>query len=38
MLLYDIGVAGYDVRYKNQNIAEFGLVQPRKRLLIIATR
>jgi len=38
MLLNDIRAAGYDVRYKNINIAEFGLVQPRKRLLIIAAR
>lgn len=38
MLLNDIRAAGYDVRYRNLNIAEFGLVQPRKRLLIIAAR
>jgi DNA (cytosine-5)-methyltransferase 1 len=38
MLLHDIGKAGYDIRYKLQNLSEFGLVQPRKRLLIIAAR
>ncbi|RAR08341.1 S-adenosyl-L-methionine-dependent methyltransferase [Stemphylium lycopersici] len=38
MLLYDIGRAGYDVRYKIQDLSEFGLVQRRKRLLIIAAR
>jgi DNA (cytosine-5)-methyltransferase 1 len=38
MLLHDIGKAGYDVRYKLQNLSEFGLVQPRKRLLIVAAR
>lgn len=38
MLLHDISVAGYDTRYTIQNIAEFGLIQPRKRLLIIAAR
>ncbi|KAL5115988.1 hypothetical protein ACEQ8H_006105 [Pleosporales sp. CAS-2024a] len=38
MLLYDMGVAGYDVRYTIQNIAEFGLVQPRKRLLMIGAK
>jgi DNA (cytosine-5)-methyltransferase 1 len=38
MLLHDIGRAGYDVRYVNQDLSEFGLVQKRKRLLIIAAR
>jgi DNA (cytosine-5)-methyltransferase 1 len=38
MLLYDIGKAGYDVRYKIQDLSEFGLCQQRKRLLIIAAR
>ena len=38
MLLYDIGKAGYDVRYKIQDLSQFGLVQKRKRLLIIAAR
>jgi DNA (cytosine-5)-methyltransferase 1 len=38
MLLHDIGRAGYDVRYRNQDLSEFGLVQKRKRLLIIAAR
>lgn len=38
MLLYDIGKAGYDVRYKIQDLSHYGLVQKRKRLLIIAAR
>ena len=38
MLLCDIGKANYDVRYKIQNLSEYGLVQERKRLLIIAAR
>jgi DNA (cytosine-5)-methyltransferase 1 len=38
MLLYDIGRAGYDIRYKLQDLSQFGLVQRRKRLLIIAAR
>jgi DNA (cytosine-5)-methyltransferase 1 len=38
MLLNDISNAGYDLRYKLENLSEFGLVQPRKRLLIIAAR
>ncbi|KAI4933897.1 uncharacterized protein J4E92_003566 [Alternaria infectoria] len=38
MLLYDIGKAGYDVRYKIQDLSQYGLVQKRKRLLIIAAR
>lgn len=38
MLLNDIGQAGYDLRYKVQDLSEFGLVQQRKRLLIIAAR
>ncbi|KAI4712674.1 hypothetical protein J4E89_002942 [Alternaria sp. Ai002NY15] len=38
MLLNDIGQAGYDVRYKIQDLSQFGLVQKRKRLLIIAAR
>jgi DNA (cytosine-5)-methyltransferase 1 len=38
MLLHDIGKAGYDVRYKIQDLSEFGLAQQRKRLLIIASR
>ncbi|KAH7090195.1 S-adenosyl-L-methionine-dependent methyltransferase [Paraphoma chrysanthemicola] len=38
LLLYDLGKAGYDVRYKIQDLSEFGLVQARKRLLIIAAR
>ncbi|EMD96261.1 hypothetical protein COCC4DRAFT_55783 [Bipolaris maydis ATCC 48331] len=37
-LLNDIGQAGYDLRYKIQDLSEFGLVQQRKRLLIIAAR
>ncbi|EUC42175.1 hypothetical protein COCMIDRAFT_39720 [Bipolaris oryzae ATCC 44560] len=37
-LLNDIGKAGYDLRYKIQDLSEFGLVQQRKRLLIIAAR
>jgi site-specific DNA-cytosine methylase len=38
MLLHDIGKAGYDVRYKIQDLSQYGLVQKRKRLLIIAAR
>ncbi|KAH9875084.1 hypothetical protein J1614_004572 [Plenodomus biglobosus] len=38
MLLNDIGKAGYDVRYKIQDLSKHGLVQRRKRLLIIAAR
>ncbi|KAL6710775.1 hypothetical protein ACN47E_007832 [Coniothyrium glycines] len=38
LLLYDIGRAGYDVRYKIENLANHGLVQKRKRLLMIAAR
>ena len=38
MLLCDIGKAKYDVRYKIQNLSQYGLVQERKRLLIIAAR
>ena len=38
MLLNDIGRAGYDVRYKIQDLSQYGLVQKRKRLLIIAAR
>jgi DNA (cytosine-5)-methyltransferase 1 len=38
MLLHDIGDAGYDVRYMNADLSEYGLVQKRKRLLIIAAR
>lgn len=38
MLLYDIGKAGYDLRYKLQDMSKLGLVQKRKRLLIIAAR
>jgi DNA (cytosine-5)-methyltransferase 1 len=38
LLLHDLGNAKYDVRYKIQVLSEFGLVQPRKRLLIIAAR
>lgn len=38
MLLYDIGQAGYDVRYRVQDLSQYGLVQKRKRLLIIAAR
>lgn len=38
MLLYDIGKAGYDVRYQIQDLSRYGLVQKRKRLLIIAAR
>ncbi|EUC35618.1 hypothetical protein COCCADRAFT_3158 [Bipolaris zeicola 26-R-13] len=37
-LLNDIGHAGYDLQYKIQDLSEFGLVQQRKRLLIIAAR
>jgi DNA (cytosine-5)-methyltransferase 1 len=38
MLLNDIGKAGYDLRYKLQDMSKLGLVQKRKRLLIIAAR
>ena len=38
MLLHDIGDAGYDMRYKIQDLSKHGLVQQRKRLLIIAAR
>lgn len=38
MLLNDIGKAGYDLRYKIQDMSKLGLVQKRKRLLIIAAR
>jgi DNA (cytosine-5)-methyltransferase 1 len=38
MLLNDIGKAGYDVRYKIQDLSEYGLVQRRKRLIMIAAR
>jgi DNA (cytosine-5)-methyltransferase 1 len=38
MLLHDMGKAGYDIRWKNQDLSQFGLVQQRKRLLIIAAR
>ncbi|KAF1916765.1 S-adenosyl-L-methionine-dependent methyltransferase [Ampelomyces quisqualis] len=38
MLLRDIRTAGYDVRYRIVNMSEFGLAQPRKRLLMIAAR
>ncbi|CBX93122.1 hypothetical protein LEMA_P040230.1 [Plenodomus lingam JN3] len=38
MLLNDIGKAGYDVRYKIQDLSKHGLAQRRKRLLIIAAR
>ncbi|KAI8934820.1 hypothetical protein NX059_008501 [Plenodomus lindquistii] len=38
MLLNDIGKAGYDARYKIQYLSKHGLVQQRKRLLIIAAR
>lgn len=38
MLLYDIGRAGYDIRYTMQKLSKFGLVQERKRLLIVAAR
>ncbi|KAH4037884.1 hypothetical protein HBI88_122120 [Parastagonospora nodorum] len=38
MLFHDIGKAGYDLRWKNSDFSEYGLVQPRKRLLIIAAR
>ncbi|KAJ4994344.1 Modification methylase HphIA [Stagonosporopsis vannaccii] len=38
MLLNDIGNAGYDLRYKLQDMSKLGLVQKRKRLLIIAAR
>jgi len=37
-LLCDIGEAGYDIRYKIQDLSELGLAQKRKRLLIIAAR
>ncbi|ORY12316.1 S-adenosyl-L-methionine-dependent methyltransferase [Clohesyomyces aquaticus] len=37
-LMNDIGKAGYDIRYKIQDMSEFGLPQRRKRLLIIAAR
>jgi DNA (cytosine-5)-methyltransferase 1 len=35
-LLQDISEAGYDLRWKIQDLSEYGLVQQRKRLLIIA--
>jgi DNA (cytosine-5)-methyltransferase 1 len=38
MLLRDIGHAGYDMRYRIQDLSEYGLAQQRKRLLIIAAR
>jgi DNA (cytosine-5)-methyltransferase 1 len=38
MLLYDIGKAGYDIRWRVQDLSEYGLVQQRKRLLIIAAK
>lgn len=38
MLLYDIGNAGYNLRYKVRDMSKLGLVQKRKRLLIIAAR
>ncbi|KAH7116783.1 S-adenosyl-L-methionine-dependent methyltransferase [Dendryphion nanum] len=38
LLMYDMLNAGYDVRYKIANMAEYGLPQRRKRLLIIAAR
>lgn len=38
MLLHDIGKAGYNLRYKLQDMSKLGLVQQRKRLLIIAAR
>lgn len=38
MLLNDIGKAGYDLRYKLQDMSRLGLVQKRRRLLIIAAR
>ena len=38
MLLGDIGEAGYDIRYKIQDLSELGLAQKRRRLLIIAAR
>ncbi|KAF2655768.1 S-adenosyl-L-methionine-dependent methyltransferase [Lophiostoma macrostomum CBS 122681] len=37
-LMSDFNEAGYDVRYKIQDLAEFGLPQRRKRLLMIAAR
>lgn len=37
-LLNDIGRAGYNLRYKMQDLSELGLAQKRKRLLIIAAR
>jgi DNA (cytosine-5)-methyltransferase 1 len=38
MLLNDISRAGYDVRYKVEDLSKYGLVQQRKRLLMIAAR
>jgi len=38
LLLNDIQKAGYNVRYKIQDMSEFGLPQRRKRLLVIAAR
>ncbi|KAI2484163.1 C-5 cytosine methyltransferase DmtA [Pyrenophora tritici-repentis] len=38
MLLHDICEAGYDVRYRIQDLSQLGLVQKRMRLLIIAAR
>ncbi|KAF2712181.1 S-adenosyl-L-methionine-dependent methyltransferase [Pleomassaria siparia CBS 279.74] len=38
LLLNDIYNAGYNVRYKIQDLSEFGLPQRRKRLLIIGAR
>jgi DNA (cytosine-5)-methyltransferase 1 len=37
-LIKDIHEAGYDVRYKIQDLSELGLPQRRKRLLMIAAR
>ncbi|USP81261.1 c-5 cytosine methyltransferase [Curvularia clavata] len=37
-LLNDIGRAGYNLRYKMQDLSELGLAQKRKRLIIIAAR
>lgn len=38
LLLNDIGNAGYNLRYKIEDMSGFGLPQRRKRLLIIAAR
>lgn len=38
LLINDIYTAGYNVRWKIEDLSNFGLPQKRKRLLIIAAR